>query len=207
MKRITSLLLLLPTVVFAQETTLNPTKAQFTASLDHATVTRYELRHYIVGQLDPVRVDNLGKHTPDATNTITAVFPALTQDSAKRYEAKVVAISSTGEGVSTASNTYLFASGVQLAVTQKVDLTLVGYDSMGNPLPPAATISVWTVNDPTAGTFTTVRNADGSSKPLAAWFIPLKVGVYEVTGSFAIENPIPKSFNAKTTVVVTLVAQ
>jgi hypothetical protein len=208
MKRLFVLLCLLPAGVQAQEAILNPQKAQFTASADHATITRYELRHFVVGQTAPAQVYNLGKPTPDGTNTITATFPALPRDPAKQYVAKVVAIGPQGEGASTDSNPYLFAEGVQLALPQKVKLTLTAYDGVGNPLPPLATISGWSVEGASAanvlGTFETIPLPGGGYEPLAVFFLPAKVGVFRVQGSFVVGG-IP--FAAWTTVVVTTVPQ
>jgi hypothetical protein len=206
MKRLLMLLCLFPVGVQAQDTVLNPGRVQFTASLDHtAMVVRYELRHYIVGQPTPVRVDNLGKPTPDGASTIMAVFPAFPQDPAKLYVAKVIAVGAQGEGASTDSNAYLFAEGVQLAMAQKVKLVLTAYTSGGTPLPPPTPISTWAVEgSPSTGTFATVPLPGGGMEPLAVYFLPAKVGVFRVQGSFTL-NSTP--FVAWTTVVVTTVPQ
>lgn len=99
----------------------NPTKAEFMASADHDAmfggiplVTRYELRHYVVGATEPVAVFDLGKPTPDANNLIVATFPPLAV-SATVYFARVYTIGPSGESASNDSNTYGF-SGVPAAV-------------------------------------------------------------------------------------------
>jgi hypothetical protein len=197
--------LIAPPSVYAQsETALNPQRAQFTASPDHAAmVVRYELRHFVVGQTIPIRIDNLGKPTPDGTNTITATFPVLPKDYTKQYTATVTAIGSSGEGNSTPSNVYLFAEGVQMLIPQKVDLTIIGYDDVGNLLPPATDSVLWAVEGSSItnilGTFETAYNSDGSIKPLSMWFFPIKSGVFRIQASFVIAN-IP--FNAWTIIVV-----
>ena len=112
-----SLVLLMTGAANAQSVILNPTKVQFTASADHsitiggvALVERYELRHYVVGSTTPVSVVNMGKPTPDALNTIVFTFAALPFSTTTQYFARVVAIGSTGEGVSAnSSETYFFA--------------------------------------------------------------------------------------------------
>jgi hypothetical protein len=111
------LVLLSTSVANAQSVILNPTKVQFTASADHSItvggvplVERYELRHYVIGSSTPVSVVNIGKPTPDATNTIVFTFAALPFSNTTQYFARVVAIGSTGEGVSAnSSETYFFA--------------------------------------------------------------------------------------------------
>src|SRR5574343_1977664 len=100
---------------------LNPTKAEFIASADHdamfggvALVTRYELRHYVVGTTTPVAVFDLGKPTPDANGLIVATFPPLAP-SATIYFARVYTIGPEGESASNDSNQYGF-TGVPAAV-------------------------------------------------------------------------------------------
>ena len=96
---------------------LNPTKVIFTASADHAAmlggqalVTRYEIRHFLLGASAPVSVEDLGKPTPDGANVITTTFGALPLSTTAQYIARVAAIGPTGEGVSAASvTTYFFA--------------------------------------------------------------------------------------------------
>jgi len=72
-------------------------------------VTKYELRHFLVGQTTPASVVDLGKPTPDPTGKIVATFPPLPLNQTLEYVARVVAIGSTGEGVSGPSpETYFF---------------------------------------------------------------------------------------------------
>lgn len=110
------LFLLLSALADAQTIT-NPTKVVFTASPSHAAVDRYELRHFLVGGTAPVQVQNLGKPTPDATNTITAPITALPISTTNQYYAKVAAINAIGEGVSTASAESYFFVGAPEAPT------------------------------------------------------------------------------------------
>ena len=87
--------------------TTPPTGVTFTASPDHATlVTSYELRIYASGAdpntATPLKTSNLGKPTPDGSNTIavdqSAFFSALAPGN---YVAAVAAIDSGGSSVST----------------------------------------------------------------------------------------------------------
>src|SRR5574343_691845 len=73
----------------------NPTTAEFVKSSDHDAmfgdvplVTRYELRHHVLGATTPVSVYDLGKPTPDANGLITVPFPPLAP-SATVYVARV----------------------------------------------------------------------------------------------------------------------
>ena len=88
-------------------TSTAPTGVAFTASPDHATlVTYYELRIYASGAdpstATPIATSNLGKPTPDATNTITVnqatFFSGLTVGN---YVGAVAAVGSGGSSVST----------------------------------------------------------------------------------------------------------
>jgi len=94
---------------------LNPTRVEFAPSADHAVtlpdgtvmVDRYELRHFIVGATSPVQVENLGKPSP-VSGVCSAPITALPFSTSLQYVARVVALGSTGEGVSEASNGYFF---------------------------------------------------------------------------------------------------
>jgi hypothetical protein len=55
--------------------TQNPTKAQFTVSPDHLSVTHYELGFWTIGATDPVQVSNIGTGTPDATGVLELPLP------------------------------------------------------------------------------------------------------------------------------------
>src|SRR4051812_6590253 len=64
--------LLLPATVFAQVPDVNnPSGVTFTASPDHATIDSYEL-DILRPDATVLQTLNLGKPTPDATNTCTA---------------------------------------------------------------------------------------------------------------------------------------
>jgi Big-like domain-containing protein len=88
-------------------TTTAPTAVSFTASTDQATVTSYRLDVFASGvntaTATPVATSDLGKPTPDSTNTITVNratwFSAL---AAGTYQATVTAISPSGSGRSAA---------------------------------------------------------------------------------------------------------
>lgn len=176
------LLIAAPLVASAQGTVLNPRTAQFTVSPDHQAVIRYELRHFrTAGDPSPVRIDNLGKPTPDATGTATATFPALPDDPGLVYVAKVVAITANGEGVSEPSNPFLFGQGAELALDQKVPLTWNALATNGTPVPwPANQLLVWTVEGASAGD---PLGAFVVLSPSAVWFVPAKVGNFVVQTS------------------------
>lgn len=116
MKKLFFLFLLVANTVAAQ-TVLNPTRVTFTASPDHnATVggiplvDHYELRHFLSGANTPVQVQSIGKPTPNAQNVCTAGVTSLPVSSTNQYTAKVAAVGPTGEGISTASNSYFFVA-------------------------------------------------------------------------------------------------
>jgi hypothetical protein len=94
------------TVATSTTTSTAPTAVAFTASPDHATlVTSYELRIYASGAnpstATPIAKSNLGKPTPDSTNTITVnqatFFSGL---AVGNYVAAVAAVGSGGSTVS-----------------------------------------------------------------------------------------------------------
>lgn len=84
-----------------------PTGVSFTASPDHATlVTKYELRIYLstadINVAAPIAISNLGKPTPDATNTITVNQSSfLSSLSVGNYIAAVAAVGTGGSSLST----------------------------------------------------------------------------------------------------------
>jgi hypothetical protein len=107
---------------------------------------------------------------------------------------------------------------VTMNLSQKVKLTLTGYDQVGGVLPPGATLSGWSVEgaskDNVLGTFEPASRLDGSIEPLSVWFFPVKTGTFRVQGGFVVRDPngqLPPSpgtvrstgFSAWVTVVVT----
>jgi hypothetical protein len=112
MKRL--LFVLLALVVFApvasaQTVIVNPTGVEFTPSADHAIlgldgtpkVVSYELRLYLETGTVPVKAVNLGKPVPVAnliSITNVAMFAGIAND--VKHIARVVALGSSGEGVS-----------------------------------------------------------------------------------------------------------
>jgi hypothetical protein len=116
--------LLIPASVLAQPV-INPTTAAFTASVDHnvvengvSLVSNYELRIFTTGGTVPVRVQNLNKPTPDATNTITAsITSVVTALPLGEYYATVAAKGPGGESVSAPSNPFSVAARVPAAPT------------------------------------------------------------------------------------------
>jgi hypothetical protein len=101
--------------VSAQTLVINPTTATFTASPDHAVientvplVTNYELRVFLsTNTTTPVRVVNLNKPTPDASNLISvSVVSTIAALAPGDYFGRVAAIGPGGEGVSVNSNPF-----------------------------------------------------------------------------------------------------
>lgn len=100
----------------------NPRTVEFTPSEDHSRVTengsqavdRYELRIFLRGAAAPLTSVDLGKPTPDATNTIRLQPPVLIGLPFGSYVARVAAIGAGGEGVSDPSNPFdsILAPGV-----------------------------------------------------------------------------------------------
>jgi hypothetical protein len=118
MKRILCLVALLVVMMATPvvgQTVLNPRTAEFVASDGHDAmfgdvplVTRYELRHYIVGTTTPVAVFDLGKPTPDVNRLIVVTFPPLAVSDSTLYFARVYTIGPSGESPSNDSNQYGF---------------------------------------------------------------------------------------------------
>jgi Putative binding domain, N-terminal len=109
---------MLPAAAFAQ-TTVNPTKAQFSASSDHNATANgtpilqsYQLEFYVVGATQPFQTYSLGKPTPDSTNTITVDLTAMLVGwpvPGTNYVATVSATGPGGSNRSAPSNTFSFS--------------------------------------------------------------------------------------------------
>jgi len=104
----------------AQSTT-DPTKVQFTPSSAHndtlpdgsPVVSYYELELYMSGATAPFQTANLGKPTPDATNTITVDLSSVFMGwpvPGQTYFADVAAVGPNGTAASTPSNTFTFTT-------------------------------------------------------------------------------------------------
>lgn len=74
------------------QTIRNPSVATFTPSADHATVTGYTIGYFLPGASEPVQTADLGKPTPDATNTCTVTLNVMPLSFAAAYTAKVKAV-------------------------------------------------------------------------------------------------------------------
>ena len=100
----------------AQSTVTNPTTVQFDISADDATlVVRYDLLIYRVSDLTTVvRTVTLGKPAPGSDGTIQVDFSVLTSWPLPNgtYQARVVAVGSSGQGVSDLSNIFDFATTI-----------------------------------------------------------------------------------------------
>jgi hypothetical protein len=64
----------------------------FTASADHALVTAYVLGYFAPGATQPTQEVDLGKPTPDATQTITVAINIHPLSFGAAYVAKVKAV-------------------------------------------------------------------------------------------------------------------
>jgi len=115
------ILVALVAVSASAQTTIQPTKAEFTASLDHAAVvtgtttpivTNYtiEVRAGASVVLAPV---SIGKPTPDGTNTISVLLSSiagfLSLPKNTVYTAIVSAVGPSGSAPSTPSGPFVFA--------------------------------------------------------------------------------------------------
>jgi len=110
MKRILIVLLtfallgLLASAASAQNVT-NPSVLTFTASIDHAVLTSYVVGFFAAGAQEPMQESDIGKPTPDGTNTVTVTVNTRPIAFGMDYTVKVksVAGSIVGEW-SSASN-------------------------------------------------------------------------------------------------------
>ena len=85
----------------------NPSVATFTASVDHAQVSSYTIGYFLPGATDPVQTTDLGKPTPDATQTCTVTLNVMPLTFGANYTAKVKAVAGTvSSDWSTASNPF-----------------------------------------------------------------------------------------------------
>jgi opacity protein-like surface antigen len=98
--------------VASAQTLKNPSVATFTASVDHATVDKYTIGYFAPGATSPVQTADLGKPTPDATQTCTVTLNVMPLTFGAAYIAKVKAIAGTAESDwSAASNPFDRAPG------------------------------------------------------------------------------------------------
>jgi hypothetical protein len=72
--------LLLPCLLLAlpvgAQTVTNPTGVTFTASVDHATLTKYVIGYFLSGATNPLQEADLPLGTPDAQQIVTASINA-----------------------------------------------------------------------------------------------------------------------------------
>lgn len=96
----------------AAQTIKNPTVATFTASADHATVDKYTIGYFSPGATSPVQTADLGKPTPDGTQTCTVTLNVMPLTFGAAYIAKIKAVAGTAESDwSEASNPFDRAPG------------------------------------------------------------------------------------------------
>ena len=90
----------------AQTKPQNPTQGTFTASPDHATITSYVIGIFVnATATTPVRTQDVGKPTPDATQTCAFTFSVQPVSFGVDYVARVKALAGGAESVwSDASN-------------------------------------------------------------------------------------------------------
>lgn len=100
-------LVLLTALAAYGQTVQNPREVTFTPSADHAVVDAYVIGFFPPGATSPVQEINLGKPTPDATNTCTATINTQPLPFGAAYIAKVRALAGTLSSVwSDASNPF-----------------------------------------------------------------------------------------------------
>ena len=101
----------------ASAQTINPTTAEFVASVDHsatlpngtAALTRYDLEFYNAGAASPFQTVSLGKPTPGAGGVIRVLLMSVLSSLPSPgivYEARIAAVGPGGMNRSTASNTF-----------------------------------------------------------------------------------------------------
>ena len=113
---LTALFLIIPTISYSQ-VVVNPTKAIFTASVDHNTtengvdiITSYELRIYTLSGTIPLKTMNLNKPNPDFNNVIEVnISSTVVTLPVGDYVARVAAKGPGGENNSEISNTFQVA--------------------------------------------------------------------------------------------------
>lgn len=79
----------------AAQGVINPSQVTFTASDDHAIVTSYVIGYFAPGATAPLQEVDLGKPTPDATNTCAATINTRPLTFGTDYVAKVRAVAGT----------------------------------------------------------------------------------------------------------------
>jgi hypothetical protein len=99
MKLLTLGVLLLGVLLLASpataQTIRNPSAATFTASPDHAQISSYTIGYFLPGATDPVQTADLGKPTPDATQTCSVTLNVMPLTFGAAYVAKVKAVAGT----------------------------------------------------------------------------------------------------------------
>jgi hypothetical protein len=86
---------LLVAVPAQAQTLRNPSAATFTASPDHAQINSYTIGYFLPGATDPVQTADLGKPTPDATQTCSVTLNVMPLGFGAAYIAKVKAVAGT----------------------------------------------------------------------------------------------------------------
>lgn len=97
MRKFACLVVVLAAIVLAApvasgQTVINPSTVTFTASADHATLDRYVIGFFAPGASTPMQEVDLGKGTPDATQTIALAINTRPLVFGVNYVAKVRAV-------------------------------------------------------------------------------------------------------------------
>ena len=66
-----------PSLAQTPTTPANPTKVEFTASTDHALLTKYTIGYFLPGATDPVQTADLALGVPDAQQKVTEPINAM----------------------------------------------------------------------------------------------------------------------------------
>jgi hypothetical protein len=194
--------LILATLIFAllgfaasaSAQAINPSRATFSPSPDHAILTGYTIGYFGAAAVVPTQTANLGKPTPDAaTNSITVAIDT-TQLPAGGYTGRVKAVAVEGESTwSDPSDPFsveppMQPAGVTMTTAQKVQLTLT-------PTPagtiPVGTLVTWFVEGQTPtnvlGSFAEA-SMGGGINGLSVWYLPVKSGTHIVHASINIDG-------------------
>src|SRR6185436_17480552 len=148
----------------AQSTAVaDPSMLQFTASPDHAALTRYDLEVVPQSGVSPVAILNLGKPVPGSDGQILvglSVWRLSDTLPAGVYFARIRATSDGGTSASPASNPFTFTNA---ACANELGSTAVAYSaasSVGSVAVTAAPTCSWTAT--TSAAWITLNGASGT---------------------------------------------
>jgi len=180
----------------ASAQTVDPTTAEFAASVDHNAIlsggtpalTRYDLEFYNVGAASAFQVASLGKPSPDASGIIrvqlTSVLTSLPSPGIV-YEARVAAVGPGGVGRSTPSNTFSFSSPPCSFSISPVTQTIAPAGGTGTVTVTAGAGCGWTAVSNAAWISITAGNK-GSGNGTLAYSVTADVNASNRTGTLTV---------------------